>query len=233
MNFLHIGGGAGDLDPSTGFQDGFSRFVKKHKSKIKNIFIIEANPSNIKTLRKSWQKYKSVKIFNFAITSKKKDKIKFFFSEKDAPYYQLFSSNIKHIKIHFPNSQIKSKQIRAVKINDFLLKYFKNRQIDYFSIDIEGSDYEVIMSLDLKKYNIQNISLEYLHLKKIQKIKILEKLNKNGYSYYGFGLDHNKIDWYFKKQYSAWNNIISMLLPIVHRKHYKRLNKLLIRNNKI
>ena len=45
MNFLHIGGGAGDLDPTTGFRDGFSEFVKKHKSKNKNIFIVEANPS--------------------------------------------------------------------------------------------------------------------------------------------------------------------------------------------
>ena len=41
-------------------------------------------------------------------------------------------------------------------------------------------------------------------------------------------LDHNKIDWFFVKKINIWNNIISRLLPIVHRKHYKRLNKLLI-----
>ena len=39
MIFLHIGGGAGDLNPSTNFRDGFSEFVKSHKSKNKNIFI--------------------------------------------------------------------------------------------------------------------------------------------------------------------------------------------------
>ena len=228
MNFLHIGGGAGDLDPSTGFRDGFSEFVKKHKSKNKNIFIVEANPSNINTLRKSWKKYKSVKIFNFAITSKKKNKINFFFSEKDAPFYQLFSSDINHIKRHFPGSKIKTKRIKTISINNFLLKYFKNKKIDYFSIDIEGSDYEVIISLDLRKYNIKNISLEYLHLSKSQKIKILKKLIKNDFSYYGFGLDHNKIDWFFKKKKSVWNNLVSKLLPFIHRKHYKRLNKLII-----
>ena len=56
MNFLHIGGGAGDLDPTTNYRDGFSEFVKNHKSKNKNIYIVEANPSNILTLKKSWKK---------------------------------------------------------------------------------------------------------------------------------------------------------------------------------
>jgi len=228
MNFLHIGGGAGDLDPSTGYRDGFSEFVKKYNSKKKNIYIIEANPSNIRVLKKSWQKHKSVRIFNFAISSSKKEKIKFFFSEKDAPYYQLFSSDIDHVKRHFPKSKIKSKIIKAISINDFLSKYFVNKKIDYFSIDIEGSDFDVMMSLDLKKYDIQNISLEYLHLKRNQKIKILKKLNKNNFSYYGFGLDHNKIDWFFSKKNSNWNNLISKFLPFIHRKHYKRLNKLII-----
>ncbi len=200
MNFLHIGGGAGDLDPATNYRDGFSEFVKKYKSKDKNIYVVEANPINIATLKKSWKKYKSVKIFNIAISNKKRKKIKFFFSEKDAPHYQLFSSNIGHVKRHFPNSAIKSKYILSISINKFLNKNFKNKKIDYFSIDIEGSDYEVIMSLDLKKHNIENISLEYLHLSKYQKEKILKKLLNSGYSYYGFGLDHNKIDWFFKKK---------------------------------
>ena len=38
MNFLHIGGGAGDLDPSTNFRDGFSEFVKKYRVK-KRIYL--------------------------------------------------------------------------------------------------------------------------------------------------------------------------------------------------
>ncbi len=97
MNFLHIGGGAGDLDPAANFKDGFSEFVKKYKTKNKNIFIVEANPSNILTLKKSWTIYQSVKIFNLAITNKKSKKLKFFFSEQDAPFYQLFSTNFNHV----------------------------------------------------------------------------------------------------------------------------------------
>ena len=228
MNFLHIGGGAGDLDPSTNFRDGFSEFVKKYKTRNKNIFIVEANPANILTLKKSWTKYKSVKIFNIAISNKKIKKIKFYFCEEDAPYYQLFSNNINHVKIHFPGSKIKEKMVNSIYINKFLKIHFSNKRIDFFSIDIEGCDYNVLMELDLKKYKIENISLEYLHLSKAQKIKILKKFINHGYSYYGFGLDHNKIDWFFKKKKNYWNNLVSKFLPLIHRKHYKRLNKLLL-----
>ena len=233
MIFFHIGGGAGDLDPTANFRDGFSEFVKSHGSKNKKIFIVEANPINIDKLKKSWKRYKFVKIFNIAISDKNITKLKFFYSEKDAPHYQLFSTNINHVKIHFPESKIKSKFIKAITINKFLDEHFGNKIIDYFSIDIEGSDFDVIMALNFKKSKINNISLEYLHLTKIQKIKILKKLLNNGYSYFGFGIDHNKIDWLFKKKKNWWNNSVSKLLPIIHRKHYKRLNKLLIQNSKI
>ena len=50
MNFVHIGAGAGDLDPSSNFRDGFTEFVKnkknkkyKHKHKHKHKIIIKFN----------------------------------------------------------------------------------------------------------------------------------------------------------------------------------------------
>ena len=56
------------------------------------------------------------------------------------------------------------------------------------------------MSINFKKFEIKNISVEYLHLNKLQKIKIIEKFLDNGYSYNGFGIDHNNIDWLFTKK---------------------------------
>ena len=67
MNFVHIGAGAGDKDPSSGFRDGFSEYVKNHKSKTKKIIVVEANPKNIKKLKETWKKYKNTKILNYAI----------------------------------------------------------------------------------------------------------------------------------------------------------------------
>ena len=83
------------------------------------------------------------------------------------------------------------------------------------------------MSIDLSKYIINNISVEYLHLNKIQKKKIINRLLSKGYSYNGFGIDHNNIDWLFTKKNSLWNNLIVRIFPFVHRIYYKRLNKLI------
>ncbi len=229
MIYLHIGGGVGDMDPSNNFRDGFSEFVKGNSDNRKKIYIIEANPINIKKLKKSWRKFNKVFIFNVAITHKDMGYMKFFFSEKDAPHYQLFSNKINHVKNHFPGSKIKTKKIKTIGINTFLKKNFNNKIINYFSIDIEGSDYEVMMNLDFKKFKIENISIEYLHLNKLQKKKLIKRLINYGYSYYGFGLDHNKIDWFFKKKVSKWNNFVTKFFPYIHRKHYKRLNRLLIK----
>ena len=230
MIFVHIGAGAGDLDHKANYRDGFSELVKNHKTKIKKIFVVEANPVNIKKLKKCWKNYKTVKIYNFAIVSNKNKnrKIKFYYCKEDAPHYQLFSTEISHVKNHFPRSKIESKLIKAVNIENFMEKNFKKEVIDFFSVDIEGGDFDLIMSLNLKKYNIKNISLEYLHLNKKQKQKILKKFITNGYSYSGFGVDHNNIDWSFKKKTNIWNNWISQLMPYIHRKHYKRLNKIIV-----
>ncbi len=229
MNFVHIGAGAGDLDPSSNFRDGFTEFVKKQKNKRYKIYVVEANPKNIKKLKETWKNYKNAKIFNLAIVPNnfKKKQIKLFYSENDAPHFQLMSSEINHVKRYFPQSKIKSINIKVMKIDYFFKTYFKNSKIESFSIDIEGKDYEVLMDLDLQKYTINNISVEYLHLSKYQKIKLIRKLIVNGYSYNGFGLDHNNIDWLFTKKKSIWNNFISRIFPYVHRIHYKRLNKIL------
>ena len=229
MNFVHIGAGAGDLDPASNFRDGFTEFVKNQKNKKFKINVVEANPKNIKKLKETWKNYKDTKILNLAIVPNnfKKKQIKLFYSENDAPHFQLMSSEINHVKRYFPKSKIKSMNIKVMKIDYFFKRFFKNSKIESFSIDIEGKDYDVLMDIDFKKYTINNISVEYLHLSKYQKINLIKKLISNGYSYNGFGLDHNNIDWLFTKKKSIWNNFISRIFPHVHRIHYKRFNKIL------
>ena len=229
MNFVHIGAGAGDLDPSSNFRDGFTEFIKNKRNKKNKIYLVEANPKNIKKLKETWKDYKNTKIFNLAIVPNnfKKKVIKLFYSENDAPHFQLMSSDINHVKRYFPQAKIKSINTRVMKIDYFLERYFKKTKIESFSLDIEGKDYDVLMDIDLQKYNINNISIEYLHLNKNQKIKLISKLILNGYSYNGFGLDHNNIDWLFTKKKSKWNDYISRIFPYVHRIHYKRLNKII------
>ena len=145
----------------------------------------------------------------------------------DAPHYQLLSNDINHIKKYFPNSKIKTLFARTMKIKSFLQKNLKDITIESFSIDVEGADFDIMMDIDLKKFNIKNISIEYLHLTKKQKKIIINKFISSGYSYNGFGIDHNNIDWLFTKKKFMWNNIVSKIFPYIHRIHYKRLNKLI------
>ena len=229
MVFVHIGAGVGDLDPSTNFRDGFSEYVKKNKSEEKIIFVVEANPKNIEKLKDCWKDYKNVKIFNFAITPNDylKDNITLYYSQDDKPYYQLLSRDRNHVENYFPNSEIKEMKIKTIKIKNFLENNFLDLKIYSFSMDVEGLDYKIFMDIDLKKFDIYQFSIEFFHLNKEQKKNIVKKFIENGYSYNGFGLDHNNLDWLFIKKKSFWKNFISKLLPYIHRKHYKRLNKLI------
>ena len=230
MIYVHIGAGAGDLDAGAHFRDGFSEFVKKNDDQNKKIYLIEANPSNISKLEECWKDYKNVAIFNFAITSSKQDekRLKFFYSLDDAPHYQQFSNDIEHVKKNYKDlERIKFKYIDCVKINEFLDKNFNNEIINFFSIDIEGMDYDVIQDINLKKYEIINFSFEHLHLNIYQKIQVFKKFLKFNYSYNGSGIDHNNFDWTFRKKKNIWNNIIFFFLIFISKKHYRFLNKLL------
>ena len=170
-----------------------------------------------------------MQIFNFAITPNdySKNNMVFYYSLDDKPHYQLLSHDKNHVKYYFPNSEIKEMKIQTLRIGDFLNNNFLNLKIDSFSIDVEGLDYKIFMDIDLKKFDIYQFSIEFFHLNKEQKKNIVKKFIENGYSYNGFGLDHNNLDWLFIKKKSFWKNFISKLLPYIHRKHYKRLNKLI------
>ena len=105
--------------------------------------------------------------------------------------------------------------------------YVKYGNIDYLSIDIEGLDYDVLMAIDLSKYNITNISIEFLHLSKKQKRCMINHLLKYGYSYFGYGYDHNNYDFLFVKKKIFFNRILSRILWIVGKKHIKYFNYLI------
>jgi len=135
--------------------------------------------------------------------------------------------DINHVKKHYPRSIIKKISVKAIKINQFFEKYVKKNCINFLSLDLEGIDYEIVMSINFKKYNIKNLSIEHLPLTKIQKIKIIHHLNVSGYSYCGSGYDHNNFDYLFKKKKIFFNRVLSRLLFIISRKHLNIFNKLL------
>ena len=227
--FVHLGAGAGDLDSRANYRCGFTELIKKKITKEDKAFVIEANIKNLNKLEECYKNFKNVNILNFAISHKNTELCEFFFTKDDAPHYQVCSLDINHVKKHYPNSVIESFTVKGLRINEFFSKYV-GEKIDYLSIDLEGIDYEVMMEIDLSKFQIENISIEHLHLNKSQKEILIKHLNINGYSYCGYGYDHLNFDYLFKKKKIVWNKFLSNFLWLVSHKKLKYFNKFIFKD---
>ena len=118
--------------------------------------------------------------FNYAISSSKKKEVKLF--------YEKNSSVIKTIVPKFRNLTLKKFKIKKVKVSTFsnLIKktIFYKKRIDFLNIDCEGSDLDVLKSVDIKIYKPRIICIEINVLleKSIKKSKIYKYLIKNNYT---------------------------------------------------
>jgi FkbM family methyltransferase len=225
--FVHLGAGAADLDISSNNICGVTEFIKnKLKENEKHeVFLIEANPINIEKLKESYKNFNNIKIFNIGVTNNNSKKIEFYFAEDDVPHYQTCSMNFENIKIHKPFSKISSFKIDAIHIQKFLEKN-NIKKIDYLFIDLEGIDFEILSSINFKKVDIRNISIEYITLGSRKK-KLINFLLYRGYSYCGYGYDHSRFDFLFKKKVIIWNMIFSNFLHFIDHRHIKIFNYLI------
>ena len=224
MIFVHLGAGAGDLDERANFRCGFTEFIKKNVKSNNKIFILEANPKNITKLRECYKDFSNANIYNLGISINNEKRLKFYYTDDDAPHYQVCSTKIEHLKKHYPNSIIKNFEIISLSINEFFREKVKENIIDYLSIDLEGIDFDALMSINMKKFDIKNISIEFIHLTSLEKKKMIKHLNQNGYSYVGNGYDHNNFDFLFKRKKIFLNRFLSQFLWMISNKHIKFFN---------
>jgi FkbM family methyltransferase len=69
--------------------------------------------------------------------------------------------------------------VETISLNDLLLKYNAPPNIDYLSIDTEGSEFDILSNFDFDKYTFKVITCEhnYTPMRK----RIFDLLTKNGY----------------------------------------------------
>ena len=89
----------------------------------------------------------------------------------------------------------KEYQVQSISLQDMLGKHDAPRDIDFLSIDTEGSELEILNAFDFNSYNIKIITVEHNYTDDRQEIYAL--LSRNGYQrlWESFSLWD---DWYIK-----------------------------------
>ena len=155
------------------------RFYKKNWRGIN----VDLNPITIELF--DFFRSKDINI-NCAISDKKTSK-KMYFVDNLSPLNTLDQNHLKFLKKNFlfKNKDFKEKKIKTENINNILKKHDFN-EVDFLNIDLEGLEYEVIKSINFKKFKINLICVEILDHNKISKNKskkIHQILKKNNFKY--------------------------------------------------
>ena len=155
------------------------RFYKKKWTGIN----VDLNPITIELF--NFFRSKDINI-NCAISDKRTLK-KMYFIDNLSPLNTLDQNHLKFLKKNFlfKNKDFKEKIIKTENVNNILKKY-KFHKVDFLNIDLEGLEYEVIKSINFKKFKINLICIEILDHNKISKSKskkIHQILKKNNFKY--------------------------------------------------
>ena len=134
---------------------------------------------------------KSIELFNIArpndtnlnIALGCKSKKQLMYYKKD--FHPMNTLNKSFAK-RFIDKNIKNKKITISKVDTIFKKYLKNNKIDLLDIDVEGSEYDIIRSINYKKYKFKLILIEITSFniksrRTARKIRTI--LTKNGYKY--------------------------------------------------
>ena len=110
----------------------------------------------------------------------------------DLSTINLFSKGDSHAAAR---AQGKQYRVESVSLNDLLRNYGAPQEIDYLSLDTEGSEFAILDRFDFENYNVHVITVE--HNFTPNRDRVLQLLSSNGYRRI-FDRLSNCDDWYVK-----------------------------------
>ncbi|NDV91708.1 hypothetical protein GTH32_10985 [Alteromonas sp. 345S023] len=128
---------------------------------------------------------------NECISSKTGDTVDFVLADEFGGIQDFAAKGMHKEKVKDYENQGKIIKKETVSLNDFLLKHNAPKNIDYLSIDTEGSEYSILHSFPFDKWNIALITVE--HNFEAQRGLIFELLSKIGYE----RIEKQWDDWYY------------------------------------
>ena len=99
-----------------------------------------------------------------------------------------------------------SYEVETISLNDLIKKHLDNKQIDYISIDTEGSEFEILKDFDFKKHQVEIFTIEHNFLEG-KRDKIFKIMTENDYKRVFETLSHWD-DWYVKKNNTVLKSMI-------------------------
>lgn len=102
------------------------------------------------------------------------------------------SDGFMNVRLKDSNSRY---EVNTISLMDLLSKFESPKEIDYISIDTEGSEYEIISNFDFNKYDVKIITIEHNHT--IMRDTIYQFLTNKGYTRVLTEIT-GQDDWYIK-----------------------------------
>ena len=99
-----------------------------------------------------------------------------------------------------------SYEVETISLNDLISEHVDKKQIDYISIDTEGSEFEILKNFDFKKRNIEVFTIEHNFIEE-KRDKIFKIMTKNDYKRVFENLSHWD-DWYVRKDNAVLKSMI-------------------------
>jgi len=157
MKIVQIGANRGS--------DDLTQIINFNQPEI--LILVEPLKIHNETLNNSYSWVDNLKIENVVISNSKDKELEFFYHLDDGPGFEVSSLDIKHIyerHTHMNKERITSIKVKNTTINELFDKY-NLKKIDILFIDAEGSDDEIIKSINFDDYDIQKIYFENIHIK--------------------------------------------------------------------
>jgi FkbM family methyltransferase len=120
------------------------------------------------------------------------------FNETNVKEFSFTGSNVNANKFMHERKNLRKYYVETISLNDLLEKYKCPKELDYLSIDTEGSEFEILKKLDFNKFSPKIITIEH-NYEDIKRNNIFNLLKKNNYLRV-FNEISDWDDWYIKEK---------------------------------